>query len=90
MSKLLLRWNLGPDFKRKLGKKVPDILLHSGELFIYKFSKVTASIAYHFAMTVYVGHTGEHLGTIVFHKEVMKVMEADFLTIHVSEVFLKS
>lgn len=41
-------------------------------------------------MIVYVGHTGEHLGTIVFHKEVMKVMEADFLTIHVSEIFLSA
>lgn len=38
MSKLLLRWNLGPEFKRKLGKKVPDILLHSGELFVYRIS----------------------------------------------------
>lgn len=28
-------------------------------------------------------HTGEHLGNIMFHKEVMKVMEADFLNIHV-------
>lgn len=50
----------------------------------------SALIVCYFLMIVYVGHTGEHLGTIVFHKEVMKVMEADFLTIHVSEIFLSA
>ncbi|KAI5121803.1 hypothetical protein M0805_009795 [Coniferiporia weirii] len=57
MSKILMRWNLGPEFQKKMGGRCPEVLFRSG-------------------------YSGELIGEILFHKEVMKVMEAEFCLMH--------
>ncbi|THH08943.1 hypothetical protein EW145_g2363 [Phellinidium pouzarii] len=63
MSRILSRWDLGPEFIKTLGGVCREVLFHSG-------------------------YTGEFIGEILFHKEVMKVMEAEFFLMHHGDLIL--